>query len=611
MQRVLIVLAVVVALTAAIFLSVRYVGQQGGLQVADTPAVTGTTGTTGNTGTTQGPITATPEELAPYFAFRRLEVQTSGDEPEACLVFTRKLDNTGATKYEDYLKFDPEAKFALRVTEDRLCIQGLAFGQAYQLELKAGLPALLVAGKETEKLTKNETLPVELRDKPALVRFGTGLVLPRENTDGVPITTVNVANLDVKVIRIGDRLLSQLQTGVVDQREFYDYERNNIENEQGQVVWTGQLKVPNNRRNDEAITLFPLRKALAKKENGVYMVVAQDAADKSSTEENAEWKPKSAQFVIDTDLALTTFKGKDGLNVFVRSLRTASAVSGVELRLVARNNEVIQVRTTGGDGRAQFDPAIVRGTGGSEPVVVMAYGAGNDFTFLDLRRPAFDLTDRGVDGRASPDQIDAYLYTDRGVYRPGETVNVTTMLRDQQGKAMGDVQLNYVLSRPDGLEAKKWVVKDLQAGGIASPVTLTNTAPRGRWQVATYIDPKGDPIGRVAFDVQDFVPQKLKVELKPTQKILRPGSQAVIDVNGRFLYGAPAAGLGGEGTITITRDSTPFEGVAALKDYRFGKVDDTFEGTQVTMNVPETDAAGKTQATAAIDSKNAMRPSRS
>ncbi|MFM9863964.1 MAG: alpha-2-macroglobulin family protein [Micropepsaceae bacterium] len=599
MQRVLIVLAVVVALTAAIFLAVRYVGQQGGLQVADGSTITGDSGTTGTT--TEGPITATPEPPAPYFAFRRLEVQTSGDEPEACLVFTRKLDNTGATKYEDYLKFDPQATFALRVTEDRLCIQGLAFGQTYQLELKAGLPALKAEGKETEKLTKSEDLPVELRDKPSLVRFGNGLVLPRENTDGVPITTVNVGNLDIKVIRVGDRLLSQLQTGVVDQREFYDYERNNIEGEQGAVVWEGKLKVPDNRRNDEAITLFPIRKALPQRQPGAYLIIAQNAADKSSTEENVDWKPRAAQFVVDTDLALTTFKGKDGLNVFVRSLRTAAPVSGVSLALVARNNEEIVRRTTGSDGRAQFDAAFTRGTGGSEPVVVMAYGAGNDFTFLDLRRPAFDLTDRGVEGRSSPDQIDAYLYTDRGVYRPGETVNVTTMLRDQQGKALGDVQLNFVLSRPDGLEAKKWNVKDLQAGGIASPVTLTNTAPRGRWQVAAYIDPKGDPVGRVAFDVQDFVPQKLKVELKPTQKILRPGSQAVIDVNGRFLYGAPAAALGGEGTMTITSDSTPFAGVAALKGYRFGKVDDTFEGTQVTMSVPETDATGKTQATAAID----------
>ena len=121
MQRVLIALAVVVALTAAIFLAVRYVGQQGPGAPEETTSA-GPGGDTGTTGTSTGPVTATPEPPAPYFAFRRLEVQTSGDEPEACLVFTRKLDNTGATKYEDYLKFDPETKFALRVTQDRLCI---------------------------------------------------------------------------------------------------------------------------------------------------------------------------------------------------------------------------------------------------------------------------------------------------------------------------------------------------------------------------------------------------------------------------------------------------------------------------------------------------------
>jgi uncharacterized protein YfaS (alpha-2-macroglobulin family) len=56
--------------------------------------------------------------------------------------------------------------------------------------------------------------------------------------------------------------------------------------------------------------------------------------------------------------------------------------------------------------------------------------AGDDFSFLDLRRPAFDLTDRGVGGRASPGPVDAYLYTERGVYRPGETVQSVAMLRD-------------------------------------------------------------------------------------------------------------------------------------------------------------------------------------
>ena len=110
----------------------------------------------------------------------------------------------------------------------------------------------------------------------------------------MPITTVNVAKLDVKVMRVGDRLLSQLQTGVVDQREFYDYERNNIENEQGQVVWTGQMNVLDNRRNDEATTAVPAAPGAEAEasEPGVYLVVAQDANDKTSTDESPNTKPK-------------------------------------------------------------------------------------------------------------------------------------------------------------------------------------------------------------------------------------------------------------------------------------------------------------------------------
>ena len=70
----------------------------------------------------------------------------------------------------------------------------------------------------------------------------------------------------------------------------------------------------------------------------------------------------------------------------------------------------------------------MRGAGGLEPVAVMAYGARGDFTFLDLRRPAFDLSDRGVSGRVMPGPIDAFLYTDRGIYRPGETVELDRLV---------------------------------------------------------------------------------------------------------------------------------------------------------------------------------------
>ena len=119
----------------------------------------------------------------------------------------------------------------------------------------------------------------------------------------------------------------------------------------------------------------------------------------------------------------------------------------------------------------------------------MAYGASNDFTFLDLRRPAFDLTDRGVDGRASPGEIDAYLYTDRGVYRPGETVNVHhACCATSNVKALRDTPLTFVAlaSRRPGVRSASRSNRAQEPAARLPPVTLTDTAPRGRWQLAVY-----------------------------------------------------------------------------------------------------------------------------
>ena len=285
--------------------------------------------------------------------------------------------------------------------------------------------------------------------------------------------------------------------------------------------------------------------------------------------------------MIDSDIAVTTFKGANGMAVFARSYATAKPLSGVKLTLVARDNNIVSTQTTNSDGRADFDAGLFNGKGGDEPVVVMAYGNGGDFSFLDLRRPAFDLTDRGVGGRETPGPIDAYLYTERGVYRPGETIRSVAMLRDRVGAAV-TAPLTLVASRPDGMEVARvtFAGASLAAGSTAWSVPLRNTAPHGRWQIAAYVDTSKDapPVGRVQFDVADFVPQRLKVTLTAVTKVLHPNSDIKVHAESRFLYGAPASGLSGEGTARITEDKAPYPEYA---HYQFGRVDDSF--TDVSM----------------------------
>ena len=121
--------------------------------------------------------------------------------------------------------------------------------------------------------------------------------------------------------------------------------------------------------------------------------------------------------------------------------RRPRAKSGVEVRLISRGNEVLATRRTDASGHAQFEAGLASGEGGSAPAMLAATDAQNDYAFLSLKAPAFDLTDRGVGGRPAPNGLDAFVYAERGVYRSGETAYLTALLRDAQGAAALGVPL--------------------------------------------------------------------------------------------------------------------------------------------------------------------------
>ncbi|MFZ1988529.1 MAG: MG2 domain-containing protein, partial [Alphaproteobacteria bacterium] len=527
--------------------------------------------------------------------FQRLNVDTSGDRPEACLVFSQTLDPSGNTNYSDYVKLDPDVQHSVRVNGSSLCIGGLEYAKDYSAKILVGLPS--ISGQKT---TYEETVPIALADRPAAVAFSGGIILPRESEGKIPVTSVNIASMKIKILRVGDRLLARLTDGLVDSSSLYDYDASQIEDEMGALVWQGTMAVQG-KKNETVTTLIPLHDVLKSAKSGVYLVLASDAKakDNLSYDDNGT----AAQWVIDTDIGLTSFQGADGLHVFARSLSTAKPISGVQVALIARNNEELGRIRTDGSGEASFNADLIKGTGGNTPVVVMAYG-GADFAYLDLRRAAFDLSDRGVSGRDQPGPVDAYLYLDRGIYRPGESVYVTTLLRDTFVNSITNSPLTLIATRPDGIEYRRIQLNGAQAkaGAYAASFPLSASAPRGRWQIAAYVDPTGDAIGRVTFDVQDFVPERLKVTLAPKAAFYKPGDEVQIGVEGRYLYGAPASNLTGEGEMRVSVDYNPFPN---LKDYYFGREEEPFQDQVITLQVDTTDSNGKTTATGTLDLPNA------
>jgi len=559
--------------------------------------------TTANS-TDAAPVALPKPAAAPNepFAYRRLSIDASKIEGEACLFFNKPLSDGSSVKYEDYVRITPEIKAALHVVDDKLCIGGLGYGQDYAVRLLAGFPS-----KDGGKLEAEQKVDVALGARPAVVSLpGKGFILPRGAAVGLPVTTINVAKVGIAVYRVNERGIDRFISEYSDS-DFPGGKpttqgwtlRSWINGNNGALQWRGTMEV-RNVLNQAAMTAFPIRETVKDWKPGAYFVVVWDAARppaKADSDEDDD-RPDGAMagmWVVDTDIALTTFNGRDGLNVFARSLQSAQPLAGLDVTLLSRGNEPIAKAVTAADGRASFAAGLLKGRGAAEPVAVMVTDtAKQEFSRLELTKSAFDLSDRGIEGRDQPGPVDAFLYTERGVYRPGETVQLMAMLRDEAAHALKDMPVTLSVKRPDGTEFTKYALALGASGALYQAIPLPKSSRRGRWSVTAQIDPKAPPVGRVEFSVEDFVPEKLKVELTSDQPLLRTGKTNTFGVAADFLYGAPASGLTVESDLHVSVDDQPFP---AFAPYTFGleNAKRKFEPPLITLTAADTDDAGKSK----------------
>lgn len=532
-------------------------------------------------------------------AFMNARIDTSTATPRACLEFSKPIATSG--NLADYLVIEPAAPVQVEASGVLMCISGLPFEPDRQVTIRRGLPST-----SGERTLRDETFTLSFGDRPAYVGFvGNGVILPRSEADGLAIETVNVSTIKVSVVRVNDRILSQrgLSAGeIIEEGGWGGWQLDNEGEDVGAVVYEGQIDVANAaaRRNQGITTVFPLGAVLQDRRPGAYVVRLTDASPGAGANGRDSDSPAGAyRWIMYTDIALQSFHGADGLDVVARSLRDARGVSGITLTLIAENNEELARATTNRDGHVRFNKAVLEGEGSARPRYVMAYGAAGDFAALDLASNALDLSERGVDGRVPPGDIDAYLFTERGIYRPGETVRLVGLIRDNAGRAVADRQSTLVVYRPNGTEARRQRLQNAElAGAVAQNIAVDRSAPRGVWRADLIVDGQEQPAGSVSWSVEDFVPQRLRVEIAANEAPLLAGQSRPIDVQADFLYGAPGSGLDvtAEGRLQI--DPNPFPN---FRLYSFGRVDESFEERFLQLPSSVTDGDGRAQILAGLD----------
>lgn len=520
------------------------------------------------------------ERLRSEYGFRILDytVEQDSSVPRACVQFSEPLAR--GQDLTQFVAVDGKDAQALVIENQQLCIEGLSHGKNYNLLIRAGLPSTV-----GETLEKPAELAVYVRDRTPSVRFvGRSYVLPSRGQSGIPVVSVNTEKIAIEIFRIGDRSLAQAINSGDLQRQLWPYEVEQMRQTTAARVYAGELTAKM-RLNEEVTTAIPIGEAVPELKPGVYAMIASPA------EKLNDYSAYATQWFIVSDIGLATFTGEDGVHVFARSLATTQPLADVTVKLVARNNEVLGEARTDASGYAHFEAGLARGEGGMAPALVSAERE-TDFAFLDLTAASFDLSDRGVKGRESPGPIDGFLFTERGVYKPGETVHLTALIRDRDAKAMS-VPATLIVSRPDGVEHTRIALTNGELGGHTTSLPLATSAMTGTWRARLHTDPKADPLATVAFLVEDFVPERMDLEIEPGAKALAPEETATVRVAGRYLYGAPAANLAIEGDIVVKPAK---DGLPGWAGYYFGLADESVEPVRSPIeNLPTTDAEGRAE----------------
>lgn len=447
----------------------------------------------------------------------------------------------------------------------------------YEITIRTGLSAAdgNRLGKELKQ--KVYTGPLD----PVVGFASQGSVLPAKESRGLPVVSVNVKEVDVEFLKVSDKSLpkffAEYQRG--GRRGSWELERDYDENmplsKLAEPVYVNRF-VLGGKPNERMLTYLPVQDIAELQEPGLYFAVMKRSGQFQDQFE-------TAYFTV-SDIGLHTRAYKDKLFVHTASLSSGAAVSGVELRILDANGEAVLKGETDGNGNALLNYKL-------DSAHVLTATHGKDVSLLPFNQPALDLSEFAVAGREQA-WFDVFAWSGRDLYRPGETVRLSALLRDQDGKPTKPQPLFLRLKQPDGKTFDERRIEPGAQGYFSYEKTIPSEAPTGRWQVEFRTDPDSkEAVQGMTLRIEEFLPERMKLDLDAAG-VLKPGQPLQLKATGAYLYGAPAAGNRFTAKLAVAVEQHPLE---KLPGYFFG--DPTLQLPKEAKDVidAELDAKGQLQ----------------
>jgi len=241
-----------------------------------------------------------------------------------------------------------------------------------------------------------------------------------------------------------------------------------------------------------------------------------------------------------SDLCLTVKTGRNGLTAFVTSLTTARGLEGVKLTVLSVNNQVTTKGVTDEHGLARLKLPEKHPDGA--PFLVVARLL-EDTGYLRLDRNPWVFNDLDVSGREPPRHYDLMLYPDRTVYRPGETIHLTGILRWADGRVPPPFPLTVNVTRPDGLRTAELTAHPGAQGIFHLDFGVPADGQTGPWLFAGTLPASEDVLGSTVTLVEAFLPARIEIKALTDKPLTLSGESPTLSIEARYLFDQPAAEL--------------------------------------------------------------------
>ncbi len=494
---------------------------------------------------TQNEITKNLSLQSPYkFSVYDITANHNGDSGTLTVVTSQEADENNI---KDFINIEPEIKFSIQVKTQEIIITSEDFklNNKYDITIKKGLDGK-IGGTLKHEFNKEISFG---KLKPSIKFANKNSYLTSLGNKNIQVNIVSIDEVEVQIYKVYENNIIQFINGMYQN---YDYENDsyytyintyNLDN-LGDIVFKKDIKTKElTSYNGGKILNLDFKDKLINKQ-GIYIL--------KIVSKEKRWL-KATKVVSISDIGLIAKKGKNVLSVFANSISTAEAIPGVKINFFGKNNQISGSAITDDMGVASFNISDLPAEGFD--VRMITAQKDNDFNYLAFSKSFVNTSRYNIGGKyENLSGFDAFIYAERELYRPGETINISGIIRDKEWNPPSPVPVIIKLTAPNGKEIKNIRKTIGEQGDFEVSVKLDVSSMTGNYIAQLYTS-NNVFLGSKKIAVEEFMPDRIKVKLKLNKKVMDMKDKLQVDILAENYFGPPAANRNYESELSIKRKS--------------------------------------------------------